>query len=180
MKIYKLISYTITALLLILAIYIGIVFSYKAYQKNKMQVYYRQQQEIALKNTPYNQAFSPPKNIPENKPVRILVLGGGGIKGIVSAKILDFIEKNSHERVSDLFDAIYGTSIGGLEATFLTLPDKAGKPKYTAADLIKFIRMDASKVLGVDGFRAFFTGFGFVSPIIDTHAYINQLKDIMG
>jgi patatin-like phospholipase/acyl hydrolase len=167
-------------MIIVIAIYIGITLLYKTYQKNKVHLYYEEQQKIAARASKVNQAFLPPKDIPESQPVRILVLGGGGINGIISVKILDFLEKESNSRISDLFDAIYGTSIGGLEATFLTLPDSNGKSRYRAADLLNFMKKDATAVLKINGFHAFLSGLGLVSPIVDSQNYITLLRSIIG
>jgi hypothetical protein len=180
MKAYRYLSYVVTSMLIILAVYIGITFLYRLYLESKVHSYHEEQHEVAVRNSKINQGFLPPKDIPESQPVRILVLGGGGINGIISAKILDFLEKESNSHVSDLFDAIYGTSIGGLEAAFLALPDKDGRPKFSASDLLNFIRRDATSVLNIDNFHVFLSGFGLISPIIDSQAYINLLKNIMG
>ncbi|HEY9608907.1 patatin-like phospholipase family protein, partial [Allocoleopsis sp.] len=72
---------------------------------------------------------------------KILSIDGGGIRGIVPAKILAEIEKQTKKPISSLFDLIAGTSTGGILAAGLTLPKPNTKePKYTAEDLIKIYR----------------------------------------
>jgi len=72
---------------------------------------------------------------------KILSIDGGGIRGIVPAKILAEIEKRTGKRISSLFNLIAGTSTGGILAAGLTLPKPNTKePKYTAEDLIKIYR----------------------------------------
>jgi patatin-like phospholipase/acyl hydrolase len=72
---------------------------------------------------------------------KLLSIDGGGIRGIVPAKILAEIEKRTGKSISSLFDLIAGTSTGGILAAGLAMPkDDAKEPKYTAAELINIYR----------------------------------------
>lgn len=48
--------------------------------------------------------------------VRILSIDGGGIRGILPAKVLCEIEQHTGKSISSLFDIISGTSTGGILA----------------------------------------------------------------
>ena len=52
----------------------------------------------------------------DHKPLQILSLDGGGIKGIFSAALLAAIEEDLGSSVIDHFDLIAGTSTGGIIA----------------------------------------------------------------
>ena len=68
---------------------------------------------------------------------RILSIDGGGIRGIIPAKVLARIEELTKKRIADLFDVIAGTSTGGILALGLTCPGDDGKtPKNTAQSLL--------------------------------------------
>jgi patatin-like phospholipase/acyl hydrolase len=69
-------------------------------------------------------------------PVKVLSIDGGGIRGVIPAMVLAEIERRTGKRVAELFDLIAGTSTGGILALALTKPGAAGKPQYTATDLI--------------------------------------------
>ena len=45
---------------------------------------------------------------------RVLVLDGGGIKGLLQLEILRQIEESTGRRITEIFDWIVGTSIGGI------------------------------------------------------------------
>jgi patatin-like phospholipase/acyl hydrolase len=66
--------------------------------------------------------------------VKVLSIDGGGVRGIIPSFVLanieNFLPKNVHIR--DSFDVIAGTSVGGLIALLLSVPDENGRPKYTA------------------------------------------------
>jgi len=50
-------------------------------------------------------------------PKRVLVLDGGGVKGVITLKFLSLLEKNKGINVSEYFDYFAGTSTGGLIAS---------------------------------------------------------------
>ena len=70
----------------------------------------------------------------------ILAIDGGGIRGIVPAVILDYLEKKiqeiSHDkriRIGSLIDLVAGTSTGSIVGSMMLLPceKQPDKPKYT-------------------------------------------------
>ena len=82
--------------------------------------------------------------------VRILSLDGGGIRGIIPASVLQYVESklaefsnNPNARIADYFDMIVGTSTGGILGCFYLIPNPkrfdAGNPraKYTASEALK-------------------------------------------
>lgn len=80
---------------------------------------------------------------------KILSIDGGGIRGIVPAKILAEIEKRTGKlkgrpegmRACTLFNLIAGTSTGGILAAGLTMPNSdTQEPKYKAEDLINIYK----------------------------------------
>ena len=84
------------------------------------------------------------------KKVRILTLDGGGIRGIIPAVILSYLEEqlqkktnNPHATLADYFDMIAGTSTGGILTAFYLLPATAGDEKnsrYFAKEAIDFYK----------------------------------------
>src|SRR6185437_14545803 len=153
---------------------------YKHFQKNKINDFYTQEHQISQSSSLVNYPIPQIKNIPENKPVRILVLEGGGIHGIISTQLLNFIEKNSGKPISDLFDIITGTSIGALQSVVLTVPDKNNRPKYSAEDLLTIFLYRSPEILGTTSMDWILTGFGLISPIINIYSYTDVLKQYIG
>lgn len=72
------------------------------------------------------------------QPRWLLSLDGGGIRGLMQLQIIAEIERLTKKSIIELFDGISGTSVGGIIACVLTMPDplNTGKPKYTAQDLL--------------------------------------------
>src|ERR687891_515875 len=73
---------------------------------------------------------------------RILAIDGGGIRGLIAAKVLVRIEELLRARegsppLLDCFALRAGTSTGGLISRALTAPGEAGGPPLTAARLVE-------------------------------------------
>ncbi len=79
------------------------------------------------------------------KPVRILCIDGGGIRGVIPLTICNYWEKKTGKRIAKHFSLIGGTSIGSIIATGLTMPANPDDdqilwyPQYTAEDLTKIL-----------------------------------------
>ncbi len=78
--------------------------------------------------------------------VRILSIDGGGIRGIVPALVLAEIENRAGGPIAGMFDLIAGTSTGGILALGLTKPDGAGKPAFSAAELVKLYEQKGQEI----------------------------------
>lgn len=81
------------------------------------------------------------------KPIRILSIDGGGIRGILPATFLAALEERLQQvkedpniRLSDYFDLIAGTSTGGLLTCVYLAPDEndATRPRFTARQAAEF------------------------------------------
>jgi patatin-like phospholipase/acyl hydrolase len=72
------------------------------------------------------------------KPLRILAIDGGGIRGIIPAVVLAAIEKKAGKPICQLFDLIAGTSTGGILALGMVKPGaQPGKPAFAATDMLE-------------------------------------------
>ncbi|KAL3819087.1 hypothetical protein ACJIZ3_004992 [Penstemon smallii] len=91
--------------------------------------------------SPSLKKIQPPTN---GNLVTILSIDGGGIRGIIPAQILQFLESELQKidgkdaRIADYFDVIAGTSTGGLVTAMLTAPDANNRPLYAAKDITPF------------------------------------------
>ncbi len=82
------------------------------------------------------------------KKVRILSIDGGGIRGIIPATIINYIEKqlqlktnNPNARIADFFDLIAGTSTGGILTCIYLAPEKSSvnaSARFTAQEALDF------------------------------------------
>lgn len=77
----------------------------------------------------------------------ILSIDGGGIRGIIPAKILAEIERRTGKPIAKLFDFVAGTSTGGILAVGLGQPSPTtGQPQYAAADLIELYAKEGARI----------------------------------
>lgn len=77
--------------------------------------------------------------------VRILSIDGGGIKGIISAKLLVQLEQylkkysyNPNVKIADYFDLIAGTSTGSILTALYLCPGFHETARYSANDVLDF------------------------------------------
>lgn len=68
-------------------------------------------------------------------PIRILSLDGGGIRGVMTSRVLVELERLSGRPIAGLFDIVAGTSTGGMIALAITKPGGDGKPAHTAQEV---------------------------------------------
>jgi predicted acylesterase/phospholipase RssA len=69
--------------------------------------------------------------------LRVLSLDGGGIRGIVPARVLAELEQVTGTPVAQLFDLVAGTAAGGVLALGLAAPGADGAPRFRSADLLR-------------------------------------------
>ena len=96
-----------------------------------------------------------------SRPIRILSLDGGGIRGIIPAIVLAELEQKTGRPICELFDLIAGTSTGGILALALTKPDAHGKPVFPAARLIELYEKEGGRIFSPAWHRWPIIGFIF-------------------
>ena len=77
---------------------------------------------------------------------RILAIDGGGMRGIIPAKILTHIEAKTGKKIAEMFDLIVGTSTGGLIAAAAVTKNKQGKPKFTAKEILNIYTKHGAEI----------------------------------
>jgi|GEM_PF-2864607 len=89
--------------------------------------------------SPVRQAVQLPGARPREtgKYVRVLAVDGGGMRGLLALKCLEYLEKRSGRPVCELFDVMVGTSSGAFVVAALAVPLDHDTPRFTAAELIK-------------------------------------------
>lgn len=106
----------------------------------------------------------------------VLAIDGGGVKGIIPARILQEIEERTGKPISELFDMVGGNSTGSILAAGLSIPDPNDptKPKFSAKDLKGIYFEDSPKIFPETRFRQLLhvlpgtNGFYDAEPLEDT------------
>lgn len=76
----------------------------------------------------------------------VLALDGGGIRGVVPARVLEELERRLGYPLAEAFDLVAGTSTGGIIALGLTKPNGNGHPEYSAADMLGLYMEEGHKI----------------------------------
>nr|CAB3492013.1 unnamed protein product [Digitaria exilis] len=88
----------------------------------------------------------------KGKLITILSIDGGGIRGLIPATIIAYLEAKLQEldgpdaRIADYFDVIAGTSTGALLTSMLAAPGKNNRPLFAAKDLNTFYLENGPKI----------------------------------
>ncbi|ACE06320.1 hypothetical protein Aasi_0962 [Candidatus Amoebophilus asiaticus 5a2] len=124
----------------------------------------------------------PLSNPSSHEKFRILSIDGGGVRGVIPARILQAIEERTGKPISELFDLVIGTSTGGLVTLGLVVPDddEQGKPKYKAAKLVEIYEQKSSEIFKYSKLRNIKTGMGLWGPKYDRKHLDDILKDFFG
>lgn len=107
----------------------------------------------------------------------ILTIDGGGVRGVVAARILDEIEKRTGKQIHEMVDIISGNSTGGIIALALVVPNGNGKAKYSASDLVDLYMLRSQEIFPVSYWHKAKTGFGLWGARYDRSGLDNILKE---
>ncbi|MDD3419592.1 MAG: patatin-like phospholipase family protein [Candidatus Gastranaerophilales bacterium] len=108
--------------------------------------------------------------------VRVLSLDGGGIKSLITLKMLAYIEEGTGKKTGELFDYIAGCSSGGMLTLYLTMPKEhdCHKPAYSANQIIELFQED-SRII----FREKVTAKCLTKPAVQLFSTPYNLKTMM-
>src|SRR5450432_4171345 len=95
-------------------------------------------------------------------PIRILSIDGGGIRGIIPARILAHIEELTNRPIASLFDLVAGTSTGGILALGLTIPKFPGRPLYAAQEFVAMFEREGPRIFSRSVVRTLVTSDSLV------------------
>ena len=121
--------------------------------------------------------------------VRILSIDGGGIRGVIPAKILIHVEsllkeysKNPNAKIGDYFDLIAGTSTGGIISALCLCPEtkESNHPKYKAEDILGLYVNHGKQIFTRSFTTKYLDYFGLFSPIYQKETLEKILKAYLG
>jgi patatin-like phospholipase/acyl hydrolase len=109
-------------------------------------------------------------------PIKILSVDGGGIRGIIAARILQEIETRLRRPLGQVFDLIAGTSTGGIIACGLVKP---GVP-LTAAQLLQLYVGRGAEIFHRSLWRTVTTAGGIADERYPAEPLEQVLKETLG
>jgi len=118
---------------------------------------------------------------------RVLAIDGGGIRGLISARVIARLEElvsaeaRDDRRMADCFDLIAGTSTGGLIALGLTAPDpgRPGRPRLRGTDLVRLYVEEGPQIFG-DTLNKLVSLGGWIGPKHSPKELERALRDLLG
>ncbi len=109
---------------------------------------------------------------------KILSIDGGGIRGVIPAKILCKLEDVTGKPISALFDLVAGTSTGGLIALALGMPSsEKTAPKYSAEDVLKLYVNRGEEIFARNKIQRIINPYGLFEELYDKQGIENVLED---
>lgn len=98
---------------------------------------------------------------------KILSIKGGGVRGIIPARILQEIETISGKPIFEMFDMIVGTSTGALIALALACPkfvSVGSMARFSAEDVVKLYKEKSAEIFDASWAHKIKTGNGLWGP----------------
>ena len=77
---------------------------------------------------------------------RVLSIDGGGIRGIIPARVVAHLERKAKKPASELFDLMVGTSTGGMLALGLSLEGDDGATLFNAHKMVKLYEAHGGEI----------------------------------
>jgi len=105
--------------------------------------------------------------------IRILAIHGGGIRGAIPARILQFLEEATGQPIWQLFDMVCGTSTGGLLAAVLAKPTP-----LSAAQALQLYRDRGKDIFYRSVWQRTKTLNGKIGPRYDGTGLDNVLREV--
>lgn len=118
-----------------------------------------------------------------NSKIRVLSIDGGGIRGVIPARLLEYIEKILREisgdekaQISDYFDLVAGTSTGGILSAMILAPD----PGYSADDMVKLYVKHGADIFTRSAVAKIIDRSGFFNPLYHHQTIEKILENYLG
>lgn len=102
---------------------------------------------------------------------------GGGMRGLVPAYLMSYIETVTGLKMADMVDIFCGPSTGAILNAGLTIrhPDRPDEPKYKARHMVRFYEREGARIFPQDRFRSF---RGLIHDFNNRTMKIAQLNNI--
>jgi predicted acylesterase/phospholipase RssA len=111
----------------------------------------------------------------------LLAVDGGGIRGVIPARVLQEIEGHFDRPICELFDLVAGTSTGGIIALGLTKPREGTRtPEFSAADLLALYRDHGGHIFPRSLWRRAWTAGGLRGVKYSAEPLEELLRDRFG
>lgn len=107
--------------------------------------------------------------------IRVLAVDGGGVRGILPAKVLAWLEGQTGKRCAEMFHFMAGTSNGAVMTSGLAKPNP-----LSAQELLDIYVTTSGKVFHQSLWRKLTTLWGYIGPKYGASYYESVLQDALG
>lgn len=107
--------------------------------------------------------------------MRVLAIDGGGIRGLIPARVLAEIERRTGQRIAALVDLIAGTSTGGILACALAKPDP-----LPAEEVAGIYVQEGPKIFHRSLLKTITSANGNLDELYDDEGLMNALRRYLG
>ena len=120
------------------------------------------------------------------KKIRILSLDGGGIRGIITAVVLKYIQEelqridNPNAKIGDYFDLVAGSSTGGILTAILLFPDNSKGAKFSVEAALDLYAKKGDSIFNVSFWEEIINPFGLFNEKISQRNLERQLEEVFG
>jgi len=112
--------------------------------------------------------------------MKVLCVDGGGIRGLIPARVLAEIERRTGRRMAEMVDLVAGTSTGGLLACGLTRAGADGRPRFTADELADIYVADGPAIFSRNLRKRISSAGGLVDERYDDDGLMDSLVRHLG
>lgn len=112
--------------------------------------------------------------------INLLVLTGGGVRGLIPLEILAYMEAKTGKKVGELFDFVSGTSTGAISVSSFMVGDGEGGYKFSAKDLLHNYCEQSYRIFSSPWYHQFLTMFGLFAPRFLPDNKIKVLDEYFG
>ena len=96
--------------------------------------------------------------------INVLVLSGGGVRGLVPLHVLAYIEHITGKKTGELFDFFAGSSTGAISTAGFTVADENGEYKFSAKEILNEYEKNTKIIFSSPWYHQLLTLFGLFAP----------------
>ena len=112
--------------------------------------------------------------------MNLLSIKGGGVRGLISLKLLIEIENITGKAIYELFDYFGGSSVGSLIVSGLLISSDGFKAKYTAQQLYDLFINNINNSFTWTYYSYISSGFGLFGPSYTTSGLTHTIHSLCG
>ncbi|USD20148.1 patatin-like phospholipase family protein [Microbulbifer variabilis] len=156
-------SHISTILVVVIIAFVGLLYFYN----------YRLTQSIKFNAYPVTDEFiNSNDSLKDKDTIKILIIDGGGIRGLIPLYVIQFIEQQTGKPIDELFDVFSGVSTGAIIATGLNvtqIPNQEGIPekidsRTKTEKVIDIYKNESRYLFSSPWYHKLMSGNGFFSP----------------